>query len=217
MAHVYVDVDDVLTDSAGTYLRIVAREFGKIATLADMVTFDLKHSFDLSDKEYAHLVEVAHRPEEILGMSPSPGALETLVRWKEAGHQIHIVTGRPTYTLETSQQWLRDHDVAYDSFTIVDKYQRSHMDPTIARPLSELKKMSFALAVEDSGAMAAYLAEELGTPVALVDRPWNQTAVVNGKITRCLDWDQIEATLEALSVKPNPHEDSTKPTYREKP
>jgi uncharacterized HAD superfamily protein len=198
VAHVYVDVDDVLTDSAGTYLQIVAEEFGKTAKLADMVTFDLQKSFDLSEKEYSHLVTVAHRPEKILGMAPCPGALETLARWKQTGHQIHIVTGRPTNTLETSQQWLSDYGVAYDSFTIVDKYQRPHMDPEIALPLSDLQKMTFTLAVEDSAAMATYLTEELAIPVALVDRPWNQTAVVNGKITRCRDWNQIEATLNAL-------------------
>lgn len=199
MADVYVDVDDVLTDSAGTYLRIVASEFGKTASLADMVTFDLQRSFDLSTKEYAHLVEVAHRPEEILAMAPAPGALETLARWKAQGHRVHIVTGRPTHTWETSQQWLKDHAVAYDSFTIVDKYQRPDMDPNIALPLSDLHKMSFTLAVEDSASMATYLAEQLGTPVALVDRPWNQAAAVNGKITRCRGWDQIEATLETLT------------------
>jgi uncharacterized HAD superfamily protein len=198
MASVYVDVDDVLSDSAGTYLRIVAREFGKTATLADMVTFDLRRSFDLSEKEYSHLVEVAHRPEEILGMTPCPGALESLARWKRAGHTIHIVTGRPTHTLETSQQWLQDHAFPYDGFTIVDKYGRPDMDPKIALPLRELQKMSFALAVEDSATMAAFLAEELGRPVALVDRPWNQAAAVNGKITRCRDWKQIEATLDLL-------------------
>jgi uncharacterized protein len=198
VAHIYVDVDDVLTDSAGTYLRIVEEEFGKSATLTDMVTFDLQHSFDLSEREFAHLVEVAHRPEEILAMAPCPDSLETVARWKQAGHLIHIVTGRPTRTLETSQQWLSDHGVTYDSFIMVDKYQRLDMDPRIAIPLSDLSKISFTLAVEDSAAMAAYLAEKLATPVALVDRPWNQDAAVNGKVTRCRDWAQIEATLHAL-------------------
>lgn len=198
MAHLYVDVDDVLTDSAGTYLRIVAQEFGKEVTLADMVTFDLQRSFDLSEKEYNHLVEVAHRPDEILTMKPSPGALETLNLWAQQGHSIHIVTGRLTSTFETTQQWLKDHQVAYESFTIVDKYQHPEMDPEIALPLSELQKMSFTLAVEDSATMATYLADKLATPVALVDRPWNQTATVNGKITRCRDWDQIQAILKAL-------------------
>jgi uncharacterized protein len=200
MAHVYVDVDDVLTDSAGTYLRIVAREFGKEATLSDMVTFDLQRSFGLSEKEYDHLVEVAHRPDEILAMAPSPGALETLALWAEQGHSVHIVTGRLTSTVETSQQWLKDHNVAYESFTIVDKYRRPEMDPDIALPLSDLQKMSFTLAVEDSASMATYLADKLATPVALVDRPWNRSAKVNGKITRCHDWDQIRATLDVLTL-----------------
>jgi uncharacterized protein len=163
-----------------------------------MVTFDLRQSFNLSEKEYSHLVKMAHQPEKILAMAPCPGALETLTRWKQAGHQIHIVTGRPTNTLETSQQWLSDYGVSYDSFTMVDKYQRPNMDPKIARPLSDLQKMAFTLAVEDSAAMATYLAEELALPVALVDRPWNQTAIVNGMITRCRDWHQIETTLNTL-------------------
>ncbi|MEJ2642953.1 MAG: bifunctional metallophosphatase/5'-nucleotidase [Desulfosarcinaceae bacterium] len=198
MAHIYVDVDDVLTDSAGTYLRIVADEFGKTATRADMVTFDLRQSFDLSEKEYSHLVSVAHRPEKILAMAACPGARETLARWRQAGHRIHIVTGRPTDTFETTRQWLSDHGIAYDSFTMVDKYQRPNMDPKIALPLSDLRKIAFSLAVEDSAAMAAYLAEEMAIPVALVDRPWNQAAAVNGNITRCHDWGQIEATLNVL-------------------
>ncbi|MDJ0781388.1 MAG: bifunctional metallophosphatase/5'-nucleotidase [Desulfosarcinaceae bacterium] len=197
MAHLYVDVDDVLTDSAGTYLSIVAREFGKTASLADMVTFDLQQSFGLSANEYSRLVEIAHRPEEILGMAPCPGALETLERWKQAGHRIHIVTGRPTHTLETSQQWLMDHAVDYDSFTIVDKYQRPNMDPSIAMPLSELQKMSFSLAVEDSASMATYLSEEMATPVALLDRPWNQALTGNGYITRYRNWQHLETSFAA--------------------
>lgn len=144
-------------------------------------------------------MEVAHRPDEILAMAPCPGALETLALWAEQGHSVHIVTGRLTSTFETSQQWLKDHQVAYASFTIVDKYQHPEMDPDIALPLSELQKMSFTLAVEDSASMASYLAEKLATPVALVDRPWNQSTKVNGKITRCRDWDQIRATLNTLS------------------
>ena len=62
-----------------------------------------------------------------------------------------------------------------DSFMMVDKYDRFETQNTIAVSLSELAEKSFYFGVEDSPTMARFLAEQMGVPVKLFDRPWNQT------------------------------------------
>ena len=46
---IYVDVDDVISKTTDTYAGIIAREFGKHVRFEDVVTFDLKESFGLTD------------------------------------------------------------------------------------------------------------------------------------------------------------------------
>lgn len=192
MHPIYIDMDDVIAATVKSFIAIVEREFGRSVTNDQITDFDLKKSFDLSQSEYEHLFEVAHRPEEILGMDTIDGALETLTIWSEKGFRISIVTGRLTSTWESSLEWLSNHRVPYDEFTIVDKYDRPEMDPKIAISKEQLTSMSFSLAVEDSAAMAAFLSNHMDTPTALLDRPWNQDIDLNPNLTRYSNWQELQ-------------------------
>jgi hypothetical protein len=88
------------------------------------------------------------------------------------GYDIIVVTGRPPQTASVSEAWLRDNDIPYHSLIYVDKYGRGERSggevPAIS--LNELSQLRCAYAVENSGEMAAFLAEEMGQPLALLDR-----------------------------------------------
>ena len=121
-----------------------------------------------------------------------PNAIDVLKDWATQGCHIAIVTGRPTATYEPSLNWLDKHDVPYHSFTMVDKYSRESGDKSIAISLEDLSDMDFSLAVEDSASMAQHISQQMGIPVALVDRPWNRTADLNAKINRYTSWQHIQ-------------------------
>lgn len=188
---IYVDMDDVLCETARGCLGIIERVFGKRIAYEQLTDFNLGNSCELSAEETAALYHIVHHPDELLKLEPVKGAITVLNQWIAAGFEIAIVTGRPPVTYEPSLDWLAREGVPYHSFTVVDKYGRFTTEKTIAVSLPELATRQFALAVEDSPTMATYLAEQMKVPVKLFDRPWNRATIEHPKITRHNHWFEI--------------------------
>jgi uncharacterized HAD superfamily protein len=188
---IYIDIDDVLCETARGCLAIIERKFGKRVPYECLTSFDLGQACELGPEETAALYHIVHHPDELLKLEPIPAAIPILRQWSAGGYKIAIVTGRPPATYEPSVEWLNIHEVPYHSFIMVDKYGRFETQDTIAVSLSELAEKSFYFGVEDSPTMARFLAEEMGVPVKLFDRPWNQTAVEHPNIKRYNHWREI--------------------------
>lgn len=195
---IYVDLDDVLCQAARHFIIVVEREFGKCVAYEQLTNFDVGHSCGLSAEERDELYRIVHRPDELLNMAPVDEAIAVLRQWKEQGFDIAIVTGRPPESIDVSLEWLAKHRISHGSFTVVDKYSRFTTDNTNAITLAELSTHRFCWAVEDSLPMAHYLAGEMKVPVALIDRPWNQSDVEHVRIDRYRDWLAIAAAAPAL-------------------
>lgn len=192
---IYVDMDDVLCETARALLAIVEREFGKTIRYDQLNTFEVGEACGLEAHEIRELVRLAHDPEEMLAMAPIKEAVAVLEQWAKAGHEIAIVTGRPPPTYEASVEWLARHRLPYHTFVMVDKYGRFPTENTIALTLPEFAARKFCFAVEDSPTMAKFLAEEMKVPVALLDRPWNRTAGEHSLINRYSHWREIAGAL----------------------
>ena len=198
---IYVDMDDVLCETARALLAIAQREFGKTIRYDQLNTFEVGEACGLERREIAELFRIAHHPDELLGMAPIEEAAAVLRKWADAGHEIAIVTGRPPTTHEASVEWLHRHRLSYHTFIMVDKYGRFPTENTTAISLAELETRQFFFAVEDSPTMAKFLAGEMKVPVALLDRPWNQMACEHSLITRYSHWHAIARALPAQSKK----------------
>jgi uncharacterized HAD superfamily protein len=198
---IYVDMDDVLCETARALLAIVEREFGKTILYDQLNTFEVGEACGLQNHEVTELFRIAHHPEELLGMAPIKEALSVLRQWSEAGHEIAIVTGRPPSTHESSIEWLAVHGLPYDTFIMVDKYGRFTAEDAAGRKLSDLAGRRFSFAVEDSPTMAKYLADEMKVPVALLDRPWNRATAEHSLISRYNHWREIGESLPARSKR----------------
>ena len=199
MKTVYVDMDDVLCETARRFLVVIEREFGKKIAYDALTDFDFERSCNLTPGERAKLYEIVHLDEEILSIEPIPEAIDVLNGWVGAGYEIAIVTGRPPDTFSASIEWLARFKVPYHSFTVVDKYGRFQTENTVGLSLTELATKQFCWAVEDSLQMAKFLATEMKLTVALLDRPWNQGALEHPKITRCDHWSTIGDLLPGIA------------------
>jgi len=191
MSPIYVDFDDVLSDTTSAFLKILKREFGKRVNFEDIFSFDLKASFNLTDSEYEHFFHRVHQADVIMSFSPMEGAIGALEAWIKLGYQISIVTGRLTSAHEASLDWLAEHRVPYHSFTMVDKYSRENNDSKLSISMEEFSQLKFSLAVEDSATMALHLSQKMGIPVALMDRPWNRMVDLNHNLKRYASWSEI--------------------------
>ncbi|MCE9614688.1 MAG: hypothetical protein K8T26_10460 [Lentisphaerae bacterium] len=193
---IYVDFDDVLCETARALTGLLEREFGRRVAFEDIHHFNLGKSFALDDAELQHLMELAHEPDFLGVLEPIPGAIDGLRRWAEAGHAVHIVTGRPASTHAICDAWLRRFEVPHARVIFVNKYGRDLLPGGSVRAISldELAGLRFALAVEDAPKAIRFLLERTPTPVAVMDRPWNLREPFDdrrGQLHRCRDWAHI--------------------------
>ena len=189
---IYVDMDDVISKTTDTYADIVAREFGKQSRFADLVSFDLKKSFGLTDKEFCCFFDLVHQPEVLLAYEPVEGAVSVLSRWARQGHHIDIVTGRPPSAREASLAWLERYQIPYAAFTMVDKYNRTAKGLSTIISKDQLMHRPYDMAVEDNREMAIFLAHSMSVPVMLYDRPWNAQPVDHKNVRRVCSWREIQ-------------------------
>jgi uncharacterized HAD superfamily protein len=195
MQTVYVDMDDVLCETAQHFLTILKRDFGKKFAFEQLTDFDVGEACELTVEEREELYRIVHYGEELLSIPPIPGAVDVLQQWSAAGYGIAIVTGRPPDTYEPSAQWLKKHRVPHDRIFIVDKYGRFAPDGSRCISLEALRNHAFCWAVEDSPIMAMYLASQMKIPVALLDRPWNRKDTNHELVSRHHNWIEIAQAL----------------------
>jgi uncharacterized HAD superfamily protein len=198
---IYVDLDDVLCQTARHFLIVVEREFGKVVSYEQLTNFDIGTSCGLRTEEREHLYRVVHEPSELMKMAPIEVAIATLRQWVEAGFEIAVVTGRPPDSYEPSLAWLQRYRVPHQSFTMVDKYSRFATENTVAIGLDELAAREYCWAVEDSLPMAQYLGGEMGVPVALIDCPWNRASTNHPSVGRFTDWPSIAHAMPQFATR----------------
>lgn len=196
MLPIYVDLDDVIADTARYFISCLEREFGKTVRFEQVTSFDLKKSFHLSDSEYDYFFRLVHQPAEVLRLQPIEGAIEVLSQWVETGHTVEIVTGRLTSAYDPTIEWLAVNQVPYHKFTMVDKYARPDTNHRIACALEDFCTRKFRFAIEDSPKMTRFLTQEMKTDVILFDRPWNRGSKFNGHVTRLKTWKEIATKVE---------------------
>lgn len=195
---IYIDVDDVISDTTITFPSLLDQHFGKTVSFEAITSFDLGVSFDLDKEELARFMHIAHSPDVITAYQPRIGAIESIHTFISMGYEIAIVTGRPPSAKQLTEEWLAKHKISFHYLFFVDKYSRILPDarPDSAISLEDLSKISFCFAVEDSGDMARFLSHDMQIPVALMDRPWNRNNHLEDTqsfnlVNRCHDWDEV--------------------------
>lgn len=197
---IYIDIDDVLCETGKAFVNLLQQEFGKSIRFEQITDFDLGASFCLEPQDLTRFMQRAHEPEVLLSMQALEGASETVSRWHRSGCEVHLVTGRPYSTRDTSLRWLREVSIPFSQLIFVDKYSR-HIPVDGDRDvmsLDELRVSTYDLAIEDAPKMARLMAEEVAEHVVLFDRPWNRTLLPaktrsGNRMIRCRSWAEIDA------------------------
>lgn len=202
---IYVDIDDVLSQTIESLIELLAETHGRRVDVEEVLFFDLERSFGLSPREIHAFMDRVHEDDVIESIPPVEGGAETLSSWRSAGHDVHLVTGRPPSTNAASRRWLARHAVPHTSLHHLDKWGRPtwNDDGLPALRFDDLHEMGFEFAVEDSLETAVRLVEDFDLTVALMDRPWNRdlagvSAPTRARLTRCLDWTEVAALAGRL-------------------
>lgn len=192
--NIYIDYDDCLCETGRHFSELVKELFDLDVPYEDIRSFNLQKSFSLSDEDYEKMMVMAHTPEVLLSYDETPGAVDTIRDWISRGHEISIITGRPSSSYEASRQWLDRHGLADVKLYCLNKYGRDSFikNSDFNLELEDYYKMKFDVAVEDSPAAFQFFGHLPELEVFVIDRPWNQDCEFpSGNFRRCFSWDSI--------------------------
>ncbi len=193
--NIYVDFDDCLCETGRTFADLAFRLFGKEVPYEKMRFFNLQKAFDLTDEQYELLLRKGHEPETLLSYEETPGASDVIRQWTRLGHQVSIITGRPSSAYEPSRIWLDRHGLGHVSLFCLDKYGRENglKNCRFSLSLEDYRRMRFDFAVEESRSAYRIFDHLPGIRVMVFDRPWNrETELPDGRYSRCRDWKEIQ-------------------------
>lgn len=202
---IYVDIDDVLCETAASLCDMAEREFGRRVAYRNVREFDLQKVFGLSDPEMDRFRDLSHETEFLSSFPVTPGAVDGLRALVSAGHSVDLVTGRPASSHIGTERWLCSAGIDGLIVTYVDKYGRSHVyginpgDPrTIG--MDELEAREYDVAIDDSPVVLDKLAAWRKTCVLVYDRPWNAAFGLACNMRRIGSWAEALAAIRRLET-----------------
>lgn len=200
---IYVDMDDVLCETAVSLCELAKREFSRDVDYANVSQFDLQQTFDLSDAEMRRFRELSHLPEILTSFAETPGAVDGVRALLAAGHSVDIVTGRPASSHVGTESWLKVSGLGDLAVVYVDKYNRIDVfahapdePPTVS--VADLARRGYDVAIDDSPLALDMLAAWRDTRVLVFDRPWNETVALAANMRRVDGWDAVLAQIKEM-------------------
>jgi len=130
-------------------------------------------------------IQETHCDAAILAGDPYPHAVETVRRWREDGHFIHVTSHRDQHCYEATARWLDRIGLPYDDLhTSHDKVGRC-------------VELGIELLVDDSPQNLARAIEH-GILVATISHPWNRDLCEEEDVVCGADWRELDARLDPV-------------------
>ncbi len=181
------DIDGVVADTGGAFLRIAAEEYGAThLRLEDIAEFDVEACLDLDRAAIRTIFQRLMEDPVGEGLEPMPGAMEVLEIL--AGHaDLVFVTARPLR--QPIEKWLATHlgPRAASRVCLVATGEHDNKGPY-------LRRLGLDVFIDDRAETCCSLAEEGFSPIVF-EQPWNRG---RHRLPVVSDWQAIRQLL-ALS------------------
>jgi uncharacterized protein len=143
----------------------------------------------LSEEQLRVCIEDTHADEAIAGARPYPHAVETVNRWHDAGHSIHIMSHRAERSLTATRRWLDDIGLR--------RHELWYGDDKVAR----CRQIGIELLIDDSPD-TLLRALDAGILAATLRHPWNDHLRDAPHVTSAADWRELARVLEPVLDAP---------------
>lgn len=130
-------------------------------------------------------IQETHCEAAILAGVPYPYAVETVSRWRDEGHFIHVTSHRDSSACDATARWLSQIGLSYDDLHCSqDKVGRC-------------VELGIELLVDDSP-QNLLRAIEHGIAVATISHPWNRDLREEEDVTCGANWRELATRLEPV-------------------
>jgi uncharacterized HAD superfamily protein len=164
---------DVLSDAARS-------RFGIDLPYEEQLTWGITR---LKPEQLALCIAETHSEDVILEGRPYPGAVETVNRWKQAGHFIQITSHRSAEAHDATARWLDRIGLQHDEL---------HCS---ADKVARCRALDIELLIDDSPENIRGAIDH-GLMAATILHPWNEDVVAEEGVLAAPDWPTLAALLE---------------------
>ena len=177
-----IDIDSTLHPYWDQLAEIAQRRFGVELPYDRQFTWEIDQ---LDREQLKAIVSETHSPEHVLRAEPYPGAVETIRRWHDEGHFIHITSHRAVDAHAHTAEWLDaiglPHDELYCSDDKITRCVELEIDVLIDDSPDNLR-----------GAIDA------GIAAATLLHPWNRELCETEDVVCGEDWQQLARNLDKV-------------------
>ncbi len=182
MARIALDIDSTLHPYWDVLQRVAHERYGV------ELPYEQQRDWGITALErdaLVHCVEETHSDANIAAGEPYPDAVETVRRWHEQGHWIHVTSHRRTSAGPATERWLEAIGMPYhDLHCSFDKITRC-------------VELEIDVLVDDSPVNLERARAE-GIVAATLIHPWNEELVQRGGVIAAHDWRELAAQLEPV-------------------
>ena len=179
-SRIAIDIDSTLHHYWDQLAEVVRRRHGVELPYEAQTTWDIA---SLPEELIREAVLETHSEAMVLAAVPYPGAVETVRRWHETGHFIHITSHRAVAAHAATARWLDEHGVPYDDLHCSwDKITRC-------------VELGIDVLVDDSPVNLTR-AREHGIAGATIRHPWNAELCSQEGFVCADDWRALGEALE---------------------
>jgi uncharacterized protein len=177
-----IDIDSTLHHYWPLLSAAAKRRFGIELPYDRQFTWAISR---LREEQLRVCVQDTHSDEAIAAAEPYPHAVETVNRWHEAGHFIHITSHRAGEAHEATERWLQGIGLPYDElYCSYDK-------------ISRCREISIEVLIDDSPENLRR-AIDAGITAATLLHPWNRELCETEDVICAEDWDGLAKRLEPV-------------------
>jgi uncharacterized protein len=130
-------------------------------------------------------IQETHSEAAILAGEPYPDAVQTVRRWHDDGHFIHVTSHRDPHTRDATARWLEQIGLPYDDLQCAhDKVGRC-------------VELGIELLIDDSPENLLRAIDH-GLLVATIAHPWNRELCEEEDVVCAPDWAGLARMLDPL-------------------
>ena len=177
-----IDIDSTLHHHWPLVAAAAKRRFGIELPYEEQFPWATRR---LSEEQLRVCIEDTHSAEAIAGARPYPHAVETVNRWYDSGHFIHITSHRAERSLTATRRWLDDIGL------------RRHELSCVYDKVALCRELGIDLLIDDSPD-TLLRAVDAGILAATLRHPWNEHVRDASLVSSGADWRELARVLEPV-------------------
>jgi hypothetical protein len=177
-----IDIDSTLHHYWDILSEVSVRRFGIALPYEEQFTWGITR---LRPEQLALCIEESHSDERILAGTPYPGAVQTVRRWHEEGHFVHVTSHRALDRHQATAEWLGRIGLPFDDLHC--SYDK----------VSRCVELDMDLLIDD-GPLNLAAAIARGIAAATIRHPWNSDICEEEDVLCAGDWPELEQKLAPI-------------------